>query len=154
VGFVSLVLRDWLGSCEGLVLGVGWKGRRTFVTASWNVKSSIGCAVEFEIRELTISSVLLGRVTAKTVLIALLVTTRSWGWSGRAELKAHSSSSATGTGAEDVGAAPPRRSKFEDAGAAAGAGGGARDWNWKGLPEREFEFERAAKGSAFFWDGC
>ena len=103
-------------------------------------------------REEMTSSVLLGLVTAKTVLIALLVITRSWGCSGRAELKAHSSSSATGTGAEALGAPPPRRSKFEDAGAAAGAG--ARDWNWNGLPEREFALDRAAKGSAFFCAGC
>ena len=135
------------------------KIKLTLVTASWKVKSSIGCGVVFEMREETTSSVLLGLVTAKTVLIALLVITRSWGCSGRAELKAHSSSSATATGAEAVGAAPPRRSKFEDAGAGAGAGAGAagagaRDWNWKGLPEREFELERAAKGSAFFCAGC
>ena len=123
------------------------------MTASWNVKSSIGRGVVFEMREETTSSVLLGLVTAKTVLMALLVITRSWGCSGRAELKAHSSSSATGTGAEAVGAAPPRRSKFEDAGAGA-ADAGARDWNWNGLPEREFELERAAKGSAFFCAGC
>jgi hypothetical protein len=49
----------------------------TFVTASWKVKSSIGWGVVFEMREETTSSVLLGLVTAKTVLIALLVTTRS-----------------------------------------------------------------------------
>ena len=65
---------------------------RTFVTASWKVRSSMGFVVEFEIREEIISSVLLGRVTAKMVLMALLVIVRSWGASGRAELKVHSSS--------------------------------------------------------------
>jgi hypothetical protein len=127
----------------------------TFVTASWKVRSVIGLVVELVIREAMVSSELLGLLTVKTALTELLTTTKSWGLSGRAELKAHSSSSATGTGAEAVGAAPPKRSKLEDAGAAAGAAGaGARDWNWNGLPEREFELERAAKGSAFFCAGC
>lgn len=125
----------------------------TFVTASWKVRSSIFWGVEFEMREETISSVLLGRVTAKTVLIALLVTTRSWGWSGRAELKVHSSSLLLEAGAAE-GALPPRRSKLDDAGAGAGAGGERDDWNWNGLPEREFELDRAANGSGFFCVCC
>ena len=131
---------------------------RTFVTASWKVRSSMGFVVEFEIREEIISSVLLGRVTAKMVLMALLVIVRSWGASGRAELKVHSSSlllfdAGAGAGAA-AGMPPPRRSKLEDAGAGAGAGGEREDWNWNGLPEREFEFERAAKGSGFFCACC
>jgi hypothetical protein len=135
--------------------------KRTFVTANWKVRSSMGCAVEFEMREEIISSVLLGRVTAKMVLMALFVIVRSWGASGRAELKVHSSSlvALLGAGGAAAGMPPPRRSKLEDdcAGAGAGAGGEREDWNWKGLPAREFEFERAAKGSGFFcacWCCC
>ena len=134
------------------------RAKHTFVTASWKVKSSMGCVVLFEMREETISSVLLGRVTPKMVLIALLVIVRSWGASGRAELKVHSSSLLAvllaGAGAA-AGMLPPRRSKLEDACAGAGADGGEReDWNWNGLPAREFELERAAKGSGFFCACC
>ena len=126
--------------------------KRTFVTANWKVRSSMGCAVEFEMREEIISSVLLGRVTAKMVLMALFVIVRSWGASGRAELKVHSSS-LLGAGAA-AGIPPPRRSKLDDDCAGTGAGGEREDWNWKGLPAREFEFERAAKGSVFFCACC
>jgi hypothetical protein len=104
--------------------------KHTFVTASWKVKSSMGCVVLFEMREETISSVLLGRVTPKMVLIALLVIVRSWGASGRAELKVHSSSLLAvllaGAGAA-AGRLPPRRSTLEDACAGAGADGGERE---------------------------
>lgn len=106
-------------------------------------------------RELMMSSELLGLVTAKVVLMALLVTTRSVGWSGRAELNVHSSSLLAGAGAGAGAGPPPRRSKLEGAGAAAGGAGEERDWNWKGLPDRELE--RAAKGSGFFcaaWNCC
>lgn len=128
----------------------GEEGVFTFVTASWNVRSSMGWAVALEMREAMASSEAFGRVTAKVVLIALLVTIRSCGWSGRAELKVHSSSFAAG--AAGGAALPPRRSRpLEDVGAGAGAAGVGWDWNWKGLPVREPE--RAAKGSAFFCGG-
>jgi hypothetical protein len=98
--FVALVKKKTLkiifGWREGLRRLMGWDGmgwfQHTFVTASWKVRSSMGFVVEFEIREEIISSVLLGRVTAKMVLMALLVIVRFWGASGRAELKVHSSS--------------------------------------------------------------
>ena len=75
------------------------KGRgdkRTFVTANWNVRSLIGCAVPFEIRDSIDSQSFAsdGRETWKTVRMAEFVIVKSAVWAGSAEEKVQSSSAA------------------------------------------------------------
>lgn len=55
------------------------EGMLTFVTASWKVRSVMGCSVVFDIRLLSSSSVSLTLLTLNTVRIDELVTTSSSG---------------------------------------------------------------------------